>query len=50
MELNIEFFNPDRMILGFGYNRGSGLLKDEEVTFHEFGIGLLFVTIYFVFY
>jgi hypothetical protein len=38
------------MILGLGYNRGSGLLKDEEVTYHELGIGLLFVTIYFVFY
>jgi hypothetical protein len=50
MELNIEFFNPDRMALGIVYYRGSGEVKDEPVIFHEFGIGLLFINIYFTFY
>jgi hypothetical protein len=54
MDIRIEALSMDRALLGFCYNRGSGLLKREgelkEVVFHEFGIGLLLLQIHITLY
>lgn len=51
MDITIEILSKDRALLGFCYNRGSGSLKDgKEVTFHEFGIGLLLLQIHLTIY
>ena len=55
MDIKIEALSMDRALLGFCYNRGSGIMKKKdgivkEVTFHEFGIGLLLLQIHITFY
>lgn len=54
MDISIEILSRDRSLLGFCYNRGTGLVKKKEetkeVTFYEFGIGLLFIQIHLTFY
>ena len=55
MNISIEALSMDRALLGFCYNRGSAAVKKKdgnvkEVTFHEFGIGLLLLQIHITFY
>lgn len=50
MEFHMEILHPYNLLFGFSYKAGQASVKDQEVTFHEFGIGLIIVNFYFTFY
>jgi hypothetical protein len=51
MEVTIEFISKTRSLLGASYMKGEAFREDnkEKVIFHEFGIGLIFVGLFFTF-
>lgn len=51
IQIEITFFPKYKTLLGLGYMSGEAKnTKDEDITFHEIGIGLLIINFYFVIY
>jgi|694.fasta_scaffold33235_3 hypothetical protein len=50
MEIRLELFSKVSCLIGLEYRSGKGFTKDNEVTFHEIGIGLFFITLYLTWY
>lgn len=52
MEIQLQLFNKYDSLIGFSYKAGTATTKneEEEVFFHEFGIGLIFISLYITVY
>lgn len=50
MVFRVEILNQHNVFFGFGYRDGTGNVKDKDVIFHEFGIGLIVFNLYFMFW
>ena len=50
MQVHVEILHPYNIMLGFSYQSGEAESNGEPVRYHEFGIGLLLINLYFTFY
>jgi hypothetical protein len=50
MDIELQVFPRDKTVFGISYNAGSAYYKNKLTFFHEVGIGIGVLVIYFVFY
>ena len=49
MHIHVNFMSDDQTLLGFSMRKAKIVEKEKEKTITEIGLGLLFVSIYFLF-
>lgn len=50
LEIQIAIVPYDKTLIGFDYNSGMADFKGKQVLFHQFGIGIGIIVLYFTVY